>query len=99
MQLIMETNQLGYKMAGFTQAGLLDWDQKEGMMFQCTEYLQSTTSIKRGIAVQVNRPEGSLPYVYLSFFKPEKGIRQVWKDSEAMWTVPTFFSISYDDRE
>ena len=68
-------------------------------MFQCTEYLQYTTSIKRGIVVQVNRPEGSWPYVYLSFVKPEKGIRQVWKDSEATWTVSTFFSISYDDRE
>ena len=39
------------------------------------------------------------PYFYLSFVKPEKRIRQVWKDSEATWTFPTFFSISYDDRE
>ena len=31
--------------------------------------------------------------------KPEKRMRQVSKDSEATWTVPKFFSFSYDGRE
>ena len=63
--------------------------------------IKTRNSCSRGELAQRQfvRTEVNFPIFIWRSLSLKKLYRQVWKDSQATWTLPTFFSISYDDRE